>query len=140
MKTLRIAASAGVLAMALAATSLQAANQTNQAATPQEAEASIPFLNQRAIIDWQADGNSGLWVQDRSRQWYYAKLNTYCVGLDFAIRLAFQTHTSNTLDRFSSVIVPNEAFGMPCALSSLVRSDPPEGKTASARRTPSGPR
>jgi hypothetical protein len=97
-------------------------------------QASIPFANQRnAITSWQADGREGLWVQDGRRNWYYAKFIGFCEELDHAVRLGFDTGTSERLDRFSYVLVPGNPAR--CAIQSFTRSDePPEGK----RRTLDG--
>lgn len=138
MNRLRTATSATLLAMTLFGASLHAADTSEDIDLKPE-EASIQFLNQRSIIDWHADGDMGLWVQDRRRQWYYAKLITPCRGLEFATTLVFQTRSSNTFDRFSSVVIPNQAYGAPCALSSLTHSDAPPGRK-DRRRTTVGPR
>src|SRR5690606_30119602 len=75
----------------------------------QREEASIPFAGQRsAVSSWQADGREGLWVEGGRGDWFYAKLLSPCIGLDNAIRVGFDTGTSDRLDRFSHVIVPNE--------------------------------
>ena len=91
-------------------------------------EVSIPFANQRsAIHSWQADGREGLWVQDGRREWYYAKFIGPCLGVERSIRLGFDTGTSEKLDRFSNVIVPED--NERCAISSFTKSDPPpDGK------------
>lgn len=86
-------------------------------------EASIPFADQRSsVVSWQADGRQGVWVEDGSRNWYYAKLNGPCEGLDNAIRLGFDTGTSNRIDRYSYVVIPNEER---CPVMSFTASDPP---------------
>lgn len=93
-------------------------------------EASIPFLNQNAVINWQADGTHGLWVQDAHKQWYYAKTATACLGLDFAVQVGFRNRGINRLNRDSEVELAN---GTRCALISLKKSaPPPDGKRKSA--------
>jgi len=93
----------------------------------QKEEASIPFFDLRStIITWQADGQQGVWIQDQRKQWYYAKTFGNCEGLEFAPRLGFKTRTTNTLDRYGEIIVPNYSR---CAIQSLKKSDaPPKGK------------
>lgn len=87
-------------------------------------EASIPFANQRsALHSFQADGREGLWVEAARGEWYYAKFFSPCIGLENAIRLGFDTGTSDRLDRFSHVIVPYERER--CAIMSFTKSDPP---------------
>jgi hypothetical protein len=95
------------------------------AAAPQ---VSIPFVGMGSINDWRADKRQGLWVQDLHRQWYYARTMGPCLGLDFAQTIGFETRTGDTLDRFSSIIVPREGR---CPLTSLVRSGPPPKKVKS---------
>lgn len=87
-------------------------------------EASIAFANQRsAIHSFQADGRDGLWVESGRREWYYAKFIAPCIGIENAVRLGFDTGTSDRFDRFSYVIVPNERDR--CAIASFTESDPP---------------
>ena len=99
------------------------------------AEASIPFVNaSRSVSDWKADGVDGLWVQDEHRQWYYATLIGPCQGLDYALRVGFETRGPDTLDRFATVIVPGESR---CAIQSFKKSEPTpkrkkQGKEAQA--------
>jgi len=98
---------------------------------PEPAQASIPFADHGGIYDWHADRDRGLWVQDNHRDWYYAKLLAPCCGLDFANAIGFVTKPPGQFDRFSKIIVPREGT---CALSSLVRSDPPPKKVARAKK------
>lgn len=86
-------------------------------------EASIAFANQRATIrEWQADGRNGIWVQDSQRNWYYGSFQAPCIGLDFANAVGFRTGSTGKLDRFATVVVPDEA---PCVLKSFTRSQEP---------------
>lgn len=126
MNRLITATSVSLLASALLGATVHAADVPETSLKAQEA--SIQFLDQGSIEDWQANGEDGLWVQDKRKQWYYAKLMAPCRGLDYAVSLRFQTRSSNTFDRFSSVTVPNQVAGAPCALSSLVKSDAPPKK------------
>jgi len=94
-------------------------------------EVSIPFANQRNIRDWQADKDQGLWIQDERRNWYYAKLLGPCYNLDWALHIGFDTRGSSSLDKFSTIVVPDpNASGNPahCQFTSLTRSDPPPPK------------
>jgi hypothetical protein len=120
MNTVRTHIRAGLLASLVVSSLAGAATPT----TP-TAEASIPFINLRSIRDWQADKREGIWIQDTRKQWYYAKLMGPCVGLDFALSVGFDTRGSGTLDRFSTVIVPDEDR---CPIRSLARSDAPPPK------------
>jgi hypothetical protein len=97
------------------------------AATEGLPEASIPFINlNQSIRQWQADGTQGLWIQDARKNWFYAKLRNICIGLDFAVSIGFETATTTTLDRFSSIVVPRQGS---CQISSLTKSGgPPDDK------------
>ncbi len=87
-------------------------------------EVFIPFANQRsAVTGWQADGREGVWIESGRGDWYYAKFLAPCQGIDNTVRLGFDTGTSDRIDRFSHVIVPNERDR--CAIISLTKSDPP---------------
>lgn len=88
-------------------------------------ETSIPFANLRtAVHSWQADGIEGMWIEGQHRDWYYAKFIGPCHGVDRSIRLGFDTGTSDKLDRFSYVIVPED--NQRCAIQSFTASDPPQ--------------
>ena len=113
-------------AIAGAALSLLATIAAAEATSAQPpAEASIPFANHGGILNWQADGNKGLYVQGARRQWYYAKFMGSCLGVNFANTLAFNTAPMGTFDRWSTVIVPREGR---CGLQSVVASDGPPSK------------
>jgi Family of unknown function (DUF6491) len=113
----------------LLASALLAASAGAFAATAPQA--TIPFMNlHESIHAWQADGQHGLWIQDVRKKWYYAKLQAPCDGLEFAPQLAFDTPTNNTLDRFSSVIVPNKAR---CQINSLTASEAPADEKKSRK-------
>lgn len=122
---------AAVMSLAMGATALSA----GEGKVNLGAEASIPFVNSSsAVRDWQADGVDGLWVQDAHKQWYYATLIGPCHGLDFALRVGFENRALDTLDRFSTVVVPGEGR---CAIQSFKKSEAPpkrkgKGKEAQA--------
>jgi hypothetical protein len=91
-------------------------------------EATIPFLDQRSsILDWKANGTTGIWIEDAHKQWYYAEMFAPCIGLDFAVGVGFRNRVLNRLDRDSDIIVPDSHMG-PCKLKSLKKSDPPPGR------------
>jgi hypothetical protein len=91
-------------------------------------EASIPFLSHSSIRNWEADGQDGVWVQDLRKKWYYGKLMAPCYGLDFATRIAFIPR-GNSLDRFSSIVVPDHSY-QSCTLRNFNASDAPPPKKA----------
>lgn len=110
---------AAVMSLALGAAALSA----GEGKVDLGAEASIPFVNSSsAVRDWQADGVNGLWVQDAHKQWYYATFIGPCLGLDFALSVGFENRALDTLDRFSTVVVPGEGR---CAIQSFKKSEAP---------------
>ncbi|MGC4029501.1 MAG: DUF6491 family protein [Steroidobacteraceae bacterium] len=116
---------AGLLATGLAATPAFAADAAaSQKGRPIGQEASIPFVQHGGVRDWEADGRNGLWLQDSTRQWYYAKTLGPCIGLDFAWSIALDSgHGAGPFDRFSSIILPDHQGR--CALTSLTYSKAP---------------
>ena len=88
------------------------------------AETSMPFANQGGVRDWQADGDSKIYVQDASGKWYLATLSVPAADLPFATKIGFETKGADTLDRFGVLIVQGARY----PLSSLVQSGPPPAK------------
>ena len=91
---------------------------------PRQAEARIPFANSGGIRDWRPDGSEALYVQDAHGRWYRATLFGPCFDLPYSERVAFLTHGTDALDKFSAVAVR----GQRCQFRSLVPSAPPPGK------------
>lgn len=110
---------AGIAALALMAFAGVPAN----AQAP--AETSLPFANQGGVRDWQADGDSKIYVQDASGKWYLATLAVAAPDLPFATRIGFETKGADRLDRFGVLIVQGARY----PLSSLVESGPPPAKS-----------
>lgn len=109
-----------------ACTTTPTATSTEQGTELKRPEASIPFIDQNSsIYTWQADGDKGVWVQDGRRDWYYAKLQAPCIGLDFATTVGFKTRGTNRLDRFGYVVVPENEQ---CLITSFTKSDPPPSR------------
>ena len=84
-------------------------------------ETRINFPNQGAIRNFEADGNDGIWLEDRQRRWYYADFIGGCQELNFAQAIGFDTRGANTFDKFSTVIVAGER----CPIASLVTANKP---------------
>ena len=82
------------------------------------------FPNSATIKNWRADGENGLWVQDRKGDWYYGKFAVICRNADFALAIGIDNRGTSTLDRFATVIVGRER----CPLISFVSSAPPPTK------------
>ncbi len=108
------------------------ADEAAPAAGLRKEEVAIPFVNHRNIRDWQADKDQGLWIQDERRNWYYASLLGPCYNLDWALHVGFDTRGSTSLDKFSTVVVPDPNYSgghyQRCQFTSLTRSDPPPKK------------
>lgn len=111
-----------IASLILAAVAFQAGAATPTAELKRE-QASIPFVGHLSIRNWEADGQDGIWVQDVRKKWYYGKLMSPCVGLDFATSIAFVTQ-GDTLDRFSRIVVPDYKE-QHCPLDSFTASEAP---------------
>lgn len=138
MNTLRIRNIGIGLALATLAPLALGAAADAPAKTLPAAETSIPFIDHRNLRDWQADGREGLWIQDQRRNWYYARLLGPCIGLDWAITIGFDTGgASGQLDKFSSIIVPDEGR---CQITSLTRSEAPPPEVRKKKRKVADPK
>nr|WP_315459429.1 DUF6491 family protein [uncultured Sphingorhabdus sp.] len=84
-------------------------------------ETKINFPNQGAIRNFEADGNDGIWLEDRQRRWYYAEVLGGCQELNFAQAIGFDTRGSATFDKFSTIIVAGDK----CQVASLVTANKP---------------
>jgi hypothetical protein len=95
-------------------------------AAPATRPASITFASHDGIDEWRADGTRGLWIRDRSKQWYYARFMGPCTGVNFAQTLAFKTEPNGSLDLHSSVFFKDgAAHEQFCPFKSFERSEPP---------------
>jgi Family of unknown function (DUF6491) len=114
-KILPIALTCGLLA-----TSLQAKPAPH--AWPElGVETDIVFPNDGAIRNFEANGNDGIWLEDRQRRWYYATLAGGCQDLNFAESIGFDTRGSSRFDKFSAIIVRGDT----CPVVSVVTAEKP---------------
>lgn len=114
----------GIAAFAFAATALVAAPAFAGKAKewPEYGvEARIAFANSGGIRNFDPNGDRGLWIEDRQRRWYYARIIGPCHNLDHATGLAFDTRGTAALDKFGGVI----AGGDFCQFDSLVTAEKP---------------
>jgi hypothetical protein len=94
-------------------------------------ETSIPFVNMsQSVHGWQADGQTGIWIQDAHDKWYYAKLLAPCPGLEFTARLGFEPKTMNALDKFGTIVMPDSKR---CQIGSLTASEEPPKETKAGK-------
>jgi hypothetical protein len=100
------------LALGLATVSATAADQS-----------AIPGAGHKGIIGWQGDGTEGVWLKAADDRWYYAQTESGCGALASAREIGFRISARGELDRDGALLVG----GMTCPLSSLVRSDGPNG-------------
>jgi Family of unknown function (DUF6491) len=84
-------------------------------------ETRIVFPNYGAIRNFEADGNDGIWLEDRQRRWYYGEIIGSCPDLKFANSIGFDTRGAPSFDKFSSIIVRGDK----CQLTSLVTAEKP---------------
>lgn len=87
-------------------------------------ETRIVFPNHGAIRNFEADGDHGVWLEDRQRRWYYAELLGPCTGLNFAQAIGFDTGGTSSFDKFSSITVD----GQRCSVIKLITSEKPLSK------------
>src|SRR3954471_6853585 len=117
--------------IALAGAAFLAASMTAPAladAPKKPRDASIPFVNHGGIQDWRAVDDHTLYIQARGRQWFKAETMGSCTGMNFVDHIGFDAGTTDTLDRFSRIVVR----GQPCPIQSLVKvAGPPPGKAKS---------
>ncbi|PTR06484.1 MULTISPECIES: DUF6491 family protein [unclassified Novosphingobium] len=120
---------ATLAALALAATPALAQAPVNPG---KPVEASIPFVNHGGIRDWRAQGDSTLYVQDQSGQWYRASLMGPAFDLPFAQAIGFDARGTDTFDRFASVVVHGQSY----PVQSLVKVAGPPMKANAAPAKP----
>ena len=92
------------------------------------AETSILYPD-REILNFEADGARGLWLEDQQHRWYYGKFLGSCKGMTYARGMAYKTHGSARFDR-SSMILLEDDF---CQLESLVTAGKPLPKKDRAK-------
>ena len=116
------------LALSLAALllplSAAAADEPAEASRPSGVESSIAFPSDSTIRNWRADDENGIWIQDRSKHWYYGTFATRCRDVDFAQAIGVDTRGAGRLDRFAAILVRGER----CPLISFVSAAPPPTK------------
>lgn len=120
MRTFFIAALAALL------TAGTAVAQTAPAPQPAEGKpASIPLIRLDNIRDFKPDGDRGVWLQDRGRNWYYATMLGPCLGLSNAISIGVDTRFGgNSLDSTGVLLVDGDR----CRIGRLTTSEPPPRK------------
>jgi hypothetical protein len=94
-------------------------------------EAQIPFAK-RNIWNWQVVDDQTVLIQDQGRRWYKATLFGHCINLPFADRIAFDSNSGGTFDKFSAILVR----GQRCPLRSLVESPAPPKKSKDKKPDP----
>jgi hypothetical protein len=58
----------------------------------------------RMILNFEADGDRGVWIEDLRHRWYYGRFITACPGVRFAQAIAVDTRSSARLDRRGQVL------------------------------------
>jgi hypothetical protein len=64
---------------------------------------SIPFVDHGGILDWQADGSKGIWIQASGGRWYYASFSSPCADLPLSTGIRFVPEPTGDLSRWSSI-------------------------------------
>ena len=84
-------------------------------------ETSIAFASRGMILNFEADGEDGVWLEDIRHRWYYAKFTGGCQGLTYARGIGYDTRGSNRLDRSGAIVVE----GQQCLIETFVTADKP---------------
>ena len=113
-----------VLGAAITAT---AESKTPATQTAQQQEARIPFAALGGIMNWVADGETGLYIEGLRHQWYHATLMGHCLDLPYQERIGFVMEPDLSFNKFSAIVVR----GHVCQVKTMVKSDRPG--TASKR-------
>lgn len=113
-----------IAAIAFAAAAFAAASAS--AGKPKEwpeygVETRIAFANSGGIRNFEPNGDRGLWIEDRQRRWYYARIIGPCQDLGHATGLGFDTRGASALDKFGGVVVGGDF----CQFDSLVTAEKP---------------
>lgn len=111
--------------IALGAMALLTTPAVARSATPPSA--SIPFANHGGIYNWRAQGDDTIYFEDNHHTWYKATLFAPAFDLGFKEALAVQAGPTDTLDKWSAVIIHGQRY----PFSSFVRI---EGKPPKAAR------
>lgn len=82
----------------------------------------LSFADMGGIRNFKADGDKGIYVEGRNREWYYAKFFGPCYDLRFHDQVGFVIDATGDLDRFSSILVG----GQQCYFKSFERTDKPD--------------
>ena|SRR6516165_3415748 len=86
------------------------------------------------MLNWLADGQTGLWIQAGNSKWFYARFANICPGLQSTNSLVFETGASNRIDRTSSIFVSGQRR---CKVQTLIASDgPPKNRNAGVLMQP----
>ena len=86
------------------------------------------------MLNWLADGQTGLWIQAGNSKWFYARLASTCPGLQSTNSLVFETGASNRIDRTSCIFVSGQRR---CKVQTLIASDgPPKNRNAGVLMQP----
>jgi hypothetical protein len=107
-------------------------------------EARIPFASSIGIRNFDVrkeNKRDVLYIEGPNRTWYRATLFGLCSDIRFATALGFETRATNTLDRFSRVVVPRPGSSADiCSLSSLVELTKDEAIALKLRAKPKQPK
>ena len=84
-------------------------------------ETSIALASRGMILNFEADGEDGVWLEDTRHRWYYAKFTGGCQGLTYAMGMGYDTRGSNRLDRSGAIVVEEQE----CLIETFVTADKP---------------
>lgn len=88
----------------------------------QAADDYLSFADMGGILNFKPNGDEGIYIEGRNREWYYAQFFAPCYDLRFHEQIGFVIDSTGDLDRFSSILVG----GQRCYFKSFERTDKPE--------------
>jgi len=91
----------------------------------------LDFAALGGIRDFRPDGDAGIYIEGRNNQWYHADFFAPCYALRFHETVGFVIDPTDTLDRFSSILVAGDQ----CYFKSFEKTDKP-GAGVQARGNP----
>ena len=93
-------------------------------------ETSISLPN-RYIRNFEADGDSGIWIEDIQRRWYYGVFKGSCSRLERARGIGYDTGGLTKFDKTSTIFVDDDF----CELTSFVTAEKPLSRKERKRRS-----
>lgn len=109
-KTLLFALACATLAANPALAEAANATPPKEQAAPVQRDASIPFANQGGVLDWRADGEDAIYLEDVFGHWYKAELFSPSWDLPFVQFIGLDPGPTGNLDQFGAVYIAGRRY------------------------------